>query len=627
MKRIFAHRGYLTTAIVLAFLAIGIFFTLSGVKKSKELRGKAAVPKEQGSAIITFSPENTEYILGNPATIAMKANIQTYSVDGFQVVAYFAGIVPNNLSFTPATIAGLLRVKSVIEDVPRTTGSPGAPSSKLTLAYITENPESQYSGWSIPITLGNLSFTPLATGSMQITYDNTLSKITKSDKSAPLPAEQVKDILAFPESSTLTFSAPTPTPTPTVTPTPMPTNSPTPTSTTIPTPTPTPYIIGDTQVNKSVLLLVFDPVLEAYGNKKVSQYFGWNNPDTLTNGILATLPAVSKNYVSYTIKERIDIDGIFPKSDGYQYTDASYVSCIQKTGPCHSPDIINYERLFNEYNICSKNVDEVWMWGGPYFGYWEFALAPYCGKTTFTMGFSYERTLAEALHDFGHRTEHVGTYRVGNGNWQQNETTEWNKFSLIAGHCGNIHYPPGTVVGSEEYKYDKTASVSTDCNGYLSYPDGPFPTQSLTCSAWGCTSEGYMRWWLSHIPNATGITTKDNKSIYNNWWKYYAFYDETNTAIPSVTPTPEATPTPSPSFTPTPTPFPTPTPTPSFIINTLTKPTNTIPSPTPTPTKLPVKPTSTPTIRTQPPVLRLPTPTPKPTFWQRLLQFFRLVKI
>lgn len=306
----------------------------------------------------------------------------------------------------------------------------------------------------------------------------------------------------------------------------------TPTPTPTLTPTPTPRVINDTNVNKSVLLLVFDPILETYGNKKVSQYFGWNDPNVLTNGILAALPAVSNKYVSYTIRERIDIDGIFHKSDGYQYTDESYVACIRGTGPCHSPDIINYQQLFNEYNICSKNVDEVWMWGGPYFGYWEFALAPYCGKTTFTMGFSYERQLAEALHDFGHRMEHVGIYRVGNGTWQQNEATEWNRYSMIAGHCGNIHYPPGTIVGSEEDKYDKTTPVTTDCDGYRTYPNGPFTPTSITCTAWSCTPEGYMRWWLSHIPNATGVSFKDNKFIYNNWWKYYAWYDETRNPIP-----------------------------------------------------------------------------------------------
>lgn len=86
-------------------------------------------------------------------------------------------------------------------------------------------------------------------------------------------------------------------------------------------------------------------------------------------------------------------------------------------------------------------------------------------------------------------------------------------------------------------------------------------------------------------------------------------------------PTPTITPSSTPTFTITP------TPTPSFIINTVTKTTNAIPSPTPTLTKPPIKPTSIPTLRTQPPVLRLPTPTPKPTFWQRFLQFFRLVKI
>lgn len=45
-----------------------------------------------------------------------------------------------------------------------------------------------------------------------------------------------------------------------------------------------------------------------------------------------------------------------------------------------------------------------------------------------------------------------------------------------------------------------------------------------------------MRWWLSHIPSQTGYSTINNKAIYNNWWKYYAFFDETAAGIspPSI---------------------------------------------------------------------------------------------
>jgi hypothetical protein len=209
-------------------------------------------------------------------------------------------------------------------------------------------------------------------------------------------------------------------------------------------------------------------------------------------------------------------------------------------------------------------VDEVWLWGGPWFGYWEYHPVTYCGKTIFVMGFNYERGIGEALHDFGHRMEYVVNKRVGDNNWQQNENNEWNKFSLINGHCGNIHYPPGTIVGSEEYKYNKTALISSDCDGYLTYPGGPFIRQSFNCQSWGCSQEGYVKWWLTRIPVLPSINTANGKTIYNNWWKYYAYFDETATALTTPTstsiPTRKITPTTSPILKKTSTPSKTPTP-------------------------------------------------------------------
>lgn len=200
-------------------------------------------------------------------------------------------------------------------------------------------------------------------------------------------------------------------------------------------------LIGDTPVNKSVFLLIFNPIIESQNNQRLTQVENWGDPQQITDGLLTALPSVSHGYINYTITQTVVVDGIFPKSDGYQYTDASYLACINGTGACHQPDIIDYQSLFNAYNICSQNVDEVWLWGGPYFGYWEYNPVSFCGKTTFVMGFNYERALAEALHDFGHRMEFIGTNRVGDGNWVQNEANEWNKYSLIAGHCRNVHIP------------------------------------------------------------------------------------------------------------------------------------------------------------------------------------------
>ena len=296
--------------------------------------------------------------------------------------------------------------------------------------------------------------------------------------------------------------------------------------------------VNDDPVQRSVFLLVFNPVIESRGSLKLNAIKGWNDPDALTNQLISTFPTVSHGMVSYLVKERLEVDGIPPKPDGFEYTDESYLDCVERRAPCHNPDIIDYQKLFNDYAICSKNVDEVWMWGGPYFGFWEYSPVAYCGKTQFVMGFNYERGFGEAIHDFGHRMEYVGINRVGNGNWAQDETNEWNKFSKIAGHCGNIHYPPGSTVGVDEYNYGNFNYVNTDCDGYLNFPGGPFEIKAINCNSWGCSQEGYISWWLTHIPSSTGTSVGvDGKTIYNNWWKYYIYYDETR---PSPSPTPVA---------------------------------------------------------------------------------------
>jgi hypothetical protein len=294
--------------------------------------------------------------------------------------------------------------------------------------------------------------------------------------------------------------------------------------------------IDDTPVTRKVLVLDFDPVLQTQGNQKLTKYKGWSDPTILTPQLLNVFPTVSNGYLTMAQTEFQQIDQFFPLADGYTYTEDAYFNCLANTSTCHTPQGVDYAKLFTDYGICSKNVDEVWLWGGPYFGYDEFKPVSYCGKTMFVMGFSYERQFDEALHDFGHRMEFIGINRVGNGTWAQDESNEWNKYSLIAGHCGNVHFPPGSSIPSEEYIYNKTTLVSSDCNGYLNYPTGPFVPTSLTCDAWGCTQRGYVQWWLSHIPHLTGQTTVGGKTLYNNWWKYYANYDETVTVNPTQSP-------------------------------------------------------------------------------------------
>jgi hypothetical protein len=293
--------------------------------------------------------------------------------------------------------------------------------------------------------------------------------------------------------------------------------------------------IADTAVVKKVFLLIYNPIING---QKLTLRQGWNNPDTITNSLLADFGSVSNGYVNYVVAERIEIDGIPAKYDsGFVYTDEQYINCLTNSSLCHMPDGVDYAKIFSDFGICNKNIDEVWLWGGPYFGYQEFIPVNFCGPTQFVMGFNYERGVGEAWHDFGHRMEHVGISRVATGAWVQDETNEWNKFSLISSHCGNVHYPPGTNLDQIEYNYFKTSPVNSDCDGYLNYPTGPFVSAPITCSAWGCSAEGYMKWWLRHIPSKPGTTPVSGKTIYNNWWKYYAYYDQT-AQIVAPTPAP-----------------------------------------------------------------------------------------
>ncbi len=283
----------------------------------------------------------------------------------------------------------------------------------------------------------------------------------------------------------------------------------------------------DSPVIRRILLLIFNPTLTSKGNAALTTYMNWNDPDSLTAGLLTTFPQVSNGYINYVIQERQVINGYFVKMSGFSFTNDSYLACLQNTSTCNS-ELIDYRKLITDFGICQKPIDEVWLWGGPWFGYLEYTPRTDCGRTIFIMGFNYERGPGEAIHNFGHRMEYIGINRVGRKPWAQDETNEWNKFSLINGHCGNVHYPPGTIPPAEEYKYDKNATVTTDCTGYHQYPNGPFIPQSITCSAWGCTQQGYITWWLSQIPHSTGtFITPGKQKIYNNWWKYWAYYDET----------------------------------------------------------------------------------------------------
>ena len=142
------------------------------------------------------------------------------------------------------------------------------------------------------------------------------------------------------------------------------------------------------------------------------------------------------------------------------------------------------------------------------------------------MGPSPERGLAEAIENFGHRTE--ATMTRAYGSWQQNRTTHnWERFALVKAQspnysysgCGDVHYPPN---GTSDYDYSNPSTVMSNCEDFENYPNLSDPLtvlQPVNCSAWGCSHLGYFTYWYSHFPSNSGCGPD---TFVNNWWEYFA---------------------------------------------------------------------------------------------------------
>jgi hypothetical protein len=326
-----------------------------------------------------------------------------------------------------------------------------------------------------------------------------------------------------------------------------------------------------------VLVLEYNPLVT--GGQKLSVSRGWNNPLDLETQYVQKLKEVSGDYADYQIAERVTIDDFPELSDGYKYTEEPYLNCLSDNQSCHAPTMADYLKILNSNQVCEKvnsgEIDELWLWGGPWFGYWEANMAgpnafitngpvvpdSTCNRKLNIMGFNYERGLPEMIEDFGHRFEGTMNYTFsskGLSLWTdfiKNEKTNPGQAA-----CGTIHIPPN---GASDYDWANPVQVSSSCEDYLNYPDLTLTSSTFGCEKWGCTDLAWKTYWLSHIPKVASYTS----DTWDNWWRYVLDYDNaiSSTPSPSASPTesPTASPTESPTASPTTTPTQTPTPTPA----------------------------------------------------------------
>lgn len=297
---------------------------------------------------------------------------------------------------------------------------------------------------------------------------------------------------------------------------------------------------------RKVYVVVYDPLLS--NGQLLSERLNWLQHASLTQGTIDFFHRVSGGRLVYKVVDtKIVTDGWPEKVDGFRYTEAQYLNVINGNVSPHWPDAVNYNKIVNDINldICGRanrgEIDEVWIYNGPYFGFYESTLVgpnaywynsppvpgPHnCNRLIPIMGPSPERGLESAIHNFGHRTE--STMERVYGSWQRNRTTHnWERFTLVKAlspsysysGCGSIHYPPN---GTSDYDYGNTSTVMSNCGDFANYPNLSDPTavlQPVTCSIWNCSELGYFSFWFSHLPSNPGCGP-DN--VANNWWLYFA---------------------------------------------------------------------------------------------------------
>lgn len=180
------HKQMILTVIATAVVASWATIVFFHLNQPQELRQKAAVPT--GTEKIVLSPSGHTYIIGQPLSIVLSANLTNTPVDGIQVVATIAGTLPSNLSFQMASISGMTCVRHLFTTTP--TGK------RLELACLTNNPQTPLTTLGL-VTLGTFTGKITRAGSMTISYDTKLTKIPKN--------QTAQDIVNIPQTATYIF--------------------------------------------------------------------------------------------------------------------------------------------------------------------------------------------------------------------------------------------------------------------------------------------------------------------------------------------------------------------------------------------------------------------------------------
>jgi len=310
-----------------------------------------------------------------------------------------------------------------------------------------------------------------------------------------------------------------------------------------PQPTPAPASVPDSATEPArltvcrVLLLVYDPIMDAASCRKLSQQQNWYRVEDLATGFMADILKNSNGMGRYQIVQRIDLDEFPAKTDGFLYTPQTYMTVLNKETQPHMPQEADYNAILTRFKILERvmrnEIDEVWIFAFPHAGFYESSMggagafwcnAPALPNTEASrrrfvvMGFSFERYVGEMLESFGHRSESImqKAFEKTSG-----EANLWNRFSryekIAPGKAaiGSIHYAPNST---RDYEWDNPTLVKSECYDWLNnFPNFKGDLRDVNNVEWGGGEiRAHHQWWLNHLPRVAGR----KNGVHNNWWQY-----------------------------------------------------------------------------------------------------------
>lgn len=320
-----------------------------------------------------------------------------------------------------------------------------------------------------------------------------------------------------------------------------------------------------TMMTKKVLAIGYNPVengksvADTYFKSAMGGLTGDQVEDKVFNLIRTDFQSLSNNQIQYQVAKKINIRQFQPYPNGFTFTLSSYRNCVWgtsgfKPAECEArKQTFDYAKWFKDNQICEQaaaiGADEIWVMGLPYVMTWETYMVgpnqgydvngpnytfPGCKQHMLVINPTYDRPDL-ALHDIGHMIE--ATMRYLTEKWTASDREKyWERFAQTklysnikptSTYCGNAHYPTNST---SAYAVNSSKVVVSTCPDFKNFPDYDGSTETIGCSTWGCTDEGWQMHWFKSIPHREGTVDMRSSSgkafsMSKNWWTYILFPD------------------------------------------------------------------------------------------------------